>query len=90
MELNPYILCAMDNRKTPDQMAENRDLSYIAAEEVHAEYDISSSYYAAFSAAYHAAYDNEALEGCLDKYFALTCESREEYEMEISKDDNNN
>ena len=71
-ELNPYILCAMDKSKTPEELRKNRAAAYAAYAYVDA-YDAADAY---------------AAEYWLIRYFEHTGENREDYENEINKEAN--
>ena len=89
--MNKFVICAMDKRKTQEELWDNYKTAATAASEAYAA-DIASSaasYYAYCVAFYAAAYTAVAavddLEYYLNKYFDLTGEDREAYQKEADK-----
>ena len=78
--MNKIILCAMDKRKTKEELLENFN-----AAATYAFYYSSVVAEAACDASCDAAYDEYDLECHLDEYFNLTGEDRAKYQKEADK-----
>jgi hypothetical protein len=88
--MNKFILCAMDKRKTKEELEANYDAAFdYYSESERCEYAAYAAYDAAYAAhtsyyAAHAAYYDD-FECYLNEYFKLTGENREAYQREADK-----
>jgi len=85
--MNEFVICAMDKRKTKEELWDNYESAYAVVDDyaAYAAYAAYASDVSTIHAYYSTGSDSTDLEYNLQKYFKLTGEDREAYQKEADK-----